>query len=119
MEDIHTRIDQFVDLVKGRDCYKQLLKQTTLMESNEEVLRLSNIFSLAQMNYSDGLKHYQEGSEELNDLYLKMREAKMDLDDHPIVKDYYKILSEVNEPLNYVQFKMLSLFKNKHGHNCK
>ena len=119
MQDIHSKIDDFVSLIKSRPCYEELLKQNEIMETSEEVIKLSNAFLDAQLLYSDGLKYYAEDSLELKKIYLKMRDAKMALDSNPIVKRYYELLSEYNEPLNYVQFKMLSLFKLKQNHNCR
>lgn len=117
--DIHERIDEIAEDIKLRPCVEELKKQETLMENDLEVIRLSEEFSIAQLNYSDGLKHYSDDSNELKTLYKKMLEAKNKLDSNPIVVRYYELLSEVNEPLNYLQFNMLSLFKNKHNHSCK
>lgn len=115
MLDIHEEIDYIVNVIKSRPCYGKLKKQEEIMEQNEEVIHLASIFSKAQMDYSDGMKHYEEGSKELDALYKNLVMAKYNLDSHPIVMEYYDLFSEVNDPLNYIQFKLLSLFKNHNG----
>ena len=118
MNDIHECIDKIAEEIKSRPCYVALKKHEEILENDEEVIRLSTAFSKAQFDYSDGLKHYQEGSEELKKLFERVRETKTLLDSHPLVIEYYKIFSEVNEPLNYIQFKLISLFSHK-GLNCE
>ena len=118
MKDILETIDEFSKLIKSQPCYLELKKQEALMMQDEETIRLSNIFSKAQLDYSDGLKHYDEDSKEIKDLYNKMLQAKYDLDSSPIVSRYYDLLQEVNEPLNYLQFTLISRLQSGR-HNCK
>ena len=54
----------------------------------------------------------------LKKLFEKVKETKTILDSHPLVIEYYRIFSEVNEPLNYIQFKLISLFNHK-GLTCE
>ena len=118
MTDIHKSIDNIAETIKSRPCVLELKRCEEMMELDEEVIRLANVFSRAQIEYSDGLKHYEEGSKELDDLYRKLKDAKFALDCHPLVMKYYDLFSEVNEPLNYIQFKLISLFTNTRS-NCK
>lgn len=118
MNNIHDCITEIAKEIKSRPCYYELKKQEELLENDEEVIRLSNDFSKAQIDYSDGLKHYEDGSIELKKLFEKVKETKTKLDSHPLVIEYYRIFSEVNEPLNYIQFKLISLFNHK-GLTCE
>lgn len=118
MESIHTLIDELALLIKDRPCYLEIEKQISLMENDNDVILLANAFSKAQMEYSDGLKHYDDDSEELKILYNNLLICKNNLDSHPIVLRYYELLSEVNEPLNYLQFNLLSLFKIRNKNGC-
>jgi len=119
MNDIHTQIDELNEAIKSRPCYDEINKQIEMMETNEEVINLASIFSKAQIEYSDGLKHYDDDSKELKSLYDNLLISKNNLDSHPLVVRYYELLAEVNEPLNYLQFNLLSLFKIKKKHNCR
>ena len=83
MKDIYSNIEEISDLLKNRECNQKIKEVERKMESNEEV------------------KNYQRI------LYQK----KLELDSHPIVKEYYSLLKEVNEPLRYLEMKLLSRFK--------
>lgn len=118
MKDIHEEIEEIASLIKNREAYEKLNKLERQMENDNDVLVLSNIFMMTQREYSDALKHYDENSNEIKPYLQKMHEAKYNLDIHPLVVEYYKCLKEVNEPLRYLEFNLLSKFKEKMG-SCK
>ena len=67
------------------------------MENNEEVMALSYKKDLASTKYSDILNYYSEDSEEAKKALKELHEAKLNLDNHPLVKEYLKAYKEVRE----------------------
>lgn len=119
MNKILNSIERICNEIKSRDCYEKLKKIEERIEKDDEVIFLASSFNKAQLNYSDGLKHYEDGSIELQELFDEVKKTKMELDSNPLVEEYYRIFSEVNEPLNYIQFKLISLFGKKSNHSCE
>lgn len=113
MKDIHEEINDITDYLKSQKSYSRLKDIEEKMENDPHVIALSLAFQKTQRDYSDGLKHYEEDSIELNELQRKMFEAKYELDSLDLVKEYYNCLKEVNEPLRYLEYNLLSKFKFK------
>ena len=119
MKDIYTTIDEISELLNSRTCLIEIKEIEKEMESNQEVIDLVMKFESVQREYSSGLNHYDENSKELLEIQKRLYEAKLNLDSHPLVEKYYSLLSEVNEPLRYLEMKLLSLFKINKGDSCK
>lgn len=116
MNDIYQKIDEIGLLLKNRESVVEIKKIEHQMETNEEVIKLVIDFEKAQNEYSFALKHYDEESIEVKKTQKNLYEKKKILDSHPLVNKYYQLLKEVNEPLRYLEMKLLSLFKiNKGG----
>lgn len=111
MNDIYTKIDEISSLIKNRECVTKIKLIEKQMECDEEVLRLVIDFETAQREYSICLNHYDENSKEAKAYQKNLFEKKLILDSHPLIKKYYELLKEVNEPLRYIEMKLLSLFK--------
>lgn len=111
MKDIYVKIDELSDILNSRDCIKKIKKIEKKMENDEEVIRLVLDFEKAQREYSSSLNHYSEDSLEVRNFQKLLYEKKLILDSHPLVKEYYSLLKEVNEPLRYLEMKLLSKFK--------
>lgn len=78
------------------------------MENNEEVIALAYQKDIVETNYSDILKIYNESSNEAQSCYKKLLEKKNNLENHPIVKEYYRLFREVRafyQDLNDLLFK--------------
>lgn len=118
MKDIYEKMDDVVELLKSRECVSKIKIVEEKMENDPEVLSLAMEFENAQKEYSASLNHYEEGSKEILEAQKKLYEKKLKLDSHPIVEEYYSLLKEVNEPLRYIEMKLLSLFKINKG-SCK
>lgn len=116
--DINKEINELSEKLKNSEEYIKLKEIESKMESDLEVLKLVNDFSLAQSEYNSILNHYDFESEEAKKYQKQLYECKMILDSHPLVKEYYKYLALVNEPLRYLEFNLLNLFKSNHK-NCK
>ena len=111
MKDIYSNIEEISDLLKNRECNQKIKEVERKMESNEEVILLVLAYEKAQREYSSSLNHYDEESEEVKNYQRILYQKKLELDSHPIVKEYYSLLKEVNEPLRYLEMKLLSRFK--------
>ena len=116
--DINEEILLLGEKLRNRDEYLKLKEIEKKMETNLEVLKLVNDFSLAQSEYNSCLNHFDAYSPQAMNYQKKLYESKLKLDSHPLVVEYYKFLSIVNEPLRYIEFNLLDLFKTKHI-NCK
>lgn len=97
--------------LKNRDEVIQIKNIQILMRENQDVLRLVNDFNLAQSEYNSCLNHFDFESEEAKKVQKVLFDAKMKLDSHPLVKEYYLLLNQVNEPLHYIELNLLSKFK--------
>ncbi len=118
MSDIHELIDDLANKIKSSEDYKNLLIAEETMKNDEEVNKLSINFQKAELAYSNGLNHYKEGSKELSDLQRDLYFAKYALDTNPKVMEYTSLLNKVNEPLIYLQYNLIDLFKGHKG-TCK
>ena len=118
MKDIHEEMDELINLLNNQEAVKKLKEIEKKMNEDLEILKLSNDFSLAQSEYNSSLNHYSFDSEEARKYQKKLYESKNRLDSHPLVKEYYKYLSMVNEPLHYLEFNLFSKFTSN-DHKCK
>lgn len=118
MNDIYTKIDKISNVLNSRECLKQIKEIEKKMENDQEVILLVMEFEKAQREYSSSLNHYDEDSKEVLFYQKKLYDKKLKLDSHPLVEEYYSLLKEVNEPLRYLEMKLLSLFTFKNG-SCK
>ena len=67
------------------------------MNESEEVMALTYKKDMAAVDYSDTLNHFPEDSKEAKEALKKLHEAKLNLDNHPLVKEYLKAYKEVRE----------------------
>ena len=77
------------------------------MNENEEVMALAYKKDMAAVKYSDLLNYFSEDSEEAKKAMKELHEAKLNLDNHPLVKKYlaaYKEVRELYEQINSVLF---------------
>jgi cell fate (sporulation/competence/biofilm development) regulator YmcA (YheA/YmcA/DUF963 family) len=115
---IYEKIIDLADLLNNREEVKELHKLEEKMESNEEVIRLSINKSTFESEYSDLLNYYSPTSKEAKESLKKLYEAKLALDNHPLVREYYELFRKVNEPLHYLEFNLLNKFTTSKYGNC-
>lgn len=118
MKDIYSKIDELGELLISRECVTKIKEVEKRMENDPEVISLYLEFDKVQREYSSSLNHYEEDSKEVISLQKLLYEKKLKLDSHPLVEEYYSLLKEVNEPLRYLEMKLLSRFKINKG-SCK
>lgn len=67
------------------------------MSNNEEVMALAYQKDMAVENYSSLLKIYPEDSEEIKKARNQLQEAKIKLNQHPLIKEYLEVYSKVRD----------------------
>lgn len=118
MEDIHEKIRRLREVLINR---KEVIRWNQIekeMEEDETILKLANEFAVAQSEYNACLNHFDVDDEESRAYSKKLYEAKLRLDNHPLIKEYYECFHEVNEPLRYLEYHLLKPLKIK-SENCK
>lgn len=108
MKNIHEQIDEISLLLKNDPNREKLKELNDLLETNEDVIFLSEELKKKEREYSSLLNHEDENSKEAKLKQKELFAAKKRLDDHPLVREYYHYLGEVNEPLRYLEYKLLN-----------
>ena len=103
---------------------KNMSERTLLKEienkifSNEECLLLISSFNQAQDEYNFTMKLFKEDHELTLEKQKLLYEAKLKMDTHPLISEYNKLLKICNEPLRYIEYKLISLFQKGYKHQC-
>ena len=82
---------------------KELNRLNSLLENNEEVMRLCYKKDCAATDYEDALKHFGENSEEAIKAQKVLHQAKLALDSNELVKQYneqFKIVRKIYDKIN-------------------
>lgn len=78
------------------------------INENEEVMKLAYQKDMALVSYEDSLKHFKEDSATVSEAQKRLYEAKLSLDNHPLVKEYnlaYKEVRLMYEKINKTLFE--------------
>ena len=89
----------------------ELNRLNSLLENNEEVMRLCYRKDVAVTNYEDALKHFGESSKEASQAQKLLYEAKLNLDNNELVKKYHKQYSIVREMYDKINEVVFNPFK--------
>ena len=111
-EDIYIQAEKLKELIENDERVKKLRILDEKMSQNEEVMTLAYKKDMAVVAYSDVLKHFSKDSEEAKESFKKVHEAKLELDNHPLVKEYLSIYSDVRDmygEINEIVFSNFSL----------
>lgn len=106
------------------DAIKNMSERTLLKEienkifTDEECLSLISSFNQAQDEYNFTLKLFKEDHELTLQKQKALYEAKLKMDTHPLINEYNTLLKTCNEPLRYIEYKLISLFQKGHKHQC-
>ena len=109
----------YEELCKLRDQMKNDPRFITLHEldeklnQDEEVMKLAYQKEMAIVAYEDALNHYGKNSEELKKAQQNLAKCKLNLDNHPLVKEYYLALQKVREMDRKVNEKLFDEFQTK------
>lgn len=94
---IYEKAENLKELLEEDPRVKRLNELEKKMNEDEEVMSLAYKKDMAAVKYSDILNHFSEESEEAKKALKELHEAKLKLDNHPVVKEYMKAYIEVRE----------------------
>ncbi len=109
-KDIYQKTLDLKDKINSDPRVILLNKLEKEMNDNEEVMALAYQKDMAAVSYSDVLNHYSEDSKEAQEALKKLHEAKLKLDNHPLVRDYLKAYAEVRDLYNQINEVLFSDF---------
>lgn len=116
--DLELLENKLVESVKTMPERKALKEIEDKIFSTQECLILISSFHEAQNDYNFTLKIFNENHELTKQKQKKLHEEKLKMDSHPLIAEYNKLLSICNEPLRYVEYKLISLFQKGAKHQC-
>ena len=118
MDQLEIIQNQLVEKIKSmpeRSLLKEL--ESKLLE-DKECIRLIDLFKSAQDDYNFYLKTFGENHEYTIKSQKALYEAKMNLDNNPLVDEYNKCLIKCNEPLRYLEYNLISRFQRRSRSSC-
>lgn len=96
-KDIYLKAENLKELLSKDPRIIKLNELEKKMNEDEEVMSLAYKKDMASVNYSDILNHFSKDSKEAQKALKELHEAKLNLDNHPLVKEYMKAYIEVRE----------------------
>lgn len=82
---------------------KELNRLNSLLENDEEVMKLCYRKDCAVTKYEDALKHFGENSDEAIQAQKELHQVKLELDSNELVKKYneqFKIVRKIYDKIN-------------------
>lgn len=83
------------------------------LNNNEEVMKLAYQKDMALLSYEDAQKHFGKDSKEVSDALKRLHEAKLSLDNHPLVQEYNDAYKEVRKIYDMINIAIFDKFSNK------
>lgn len=90
--------------------YKKMIRLSSLMDENDEVIKLAYTLDILGTKYSDILKIYNKDSLEAQKVQKELYEAKKQIDNHPLVREYNKAYLKVKEMYDYINKNIFNKF---------
>lgn len=110
--------DRMCDRIRSMPERDRLKDAEHRMMLDEECRRRIEAFQNAQNDYNFFLKSFGEQHENTKSAQKRLYEAKRTLDEHPLVREYTGLFASCNEPLRYLEFRLLFLFSRKGHSGC-
>jgi hypothetical protein len=88
-----------------------------LLNQNQTLLALSETYQRAQANYQSMWESYGDESPHLLRARAELHQVKVQVDSHPLVRDYLKAYGQVREIYQTIQQKIFTPFKS-HPPGC-
>lgn len=101
-KDIYLKAENLKELLEKDPRIMKLNELEKKMDEDEEVMALAYKKDMVAVNYSDVLNHFKEDSNEAQKALKELHEAKLNLDNHPLVKEYMKAYVEVRDLYNQI-----------------
>lgn len=109
--ELYREVYQLKKLIKNDERFLALQKLDEKLNQDEEVMRLSYQKEMAIVSYEDALNHFGKNSAELQKAQQNLAKCKLNLDNHPLVKEYYLALKKVREMDNQINEQLFQDFK--------
>lgn len=110
-KDIYLEAENLKEILQNDPRIIHLNELEKKMSDSEEVMSLAYKKDMAAVNYSDILNHFSRDSEEAQKALKVLHQAKLDLDNHPLVQEYmsaYKEVRELYDEINEILFSNFS-----------
>ena len=88
-----------------------------LLNQNQTLLTLSETYQRAQANYQSMWESFGDESSHLLRARAELHQVKIQVDSHPLVRDYLKSYGQVREIYQMIQQKIFTPFKS-HPPGC-
>lgn len=110
---LYEEVYKLRDQMKSDPRFLTLKELDEKLNNNEEVMKLAYQKEMAIVEYEDALNHYGKNSAELKKAQQNLAKCKLNLDNHPLVKEYYLALQKVREMDRKVNEKLFDDFNMK------
>ncbi len=110
---LYEEVYKLRDQMKSDPRFLALKEMDEKLNNNEEVMKLAYQKEMAIVEYEDALNHYGKNSAELQKAQQNLAKCKLNLDNHPFVKEYYLVLQKVREMDRKVNEKLFDDFNMK------
>ena len=107
---LYEEVYKLRDQMKSDPRFLALKEMDEKLNNNEEVMKLAYQKEMAIVEYEDALNHYGKNSAELKKAQQNLAKCKLNLDNHPLVKEYYLALQKVREVDRKVNEKLFDDF---------
>ena len=116
-KDIYTIAYELKELLANDERIIHLNQAEEKMNNNDKVISLAYQKDMACVSYSDALNHFSENDQASKDAQKELHQKKLNLDNHPVVREYLDAYKEVRDlyfALNDILFSGLNLKLKEH-----
>lgn len=102
-EKLFEKVSKLKEEIDNSQEVKELNRLNSLIENDEEVMKLCYKKDCAVTSYEDALKHFGENSDEVLKAQKALYQAKLELDSNKLVKEYneqFKIVRKIYDKIN-------------------
>lgn len=103
-------LSKLKDAIKNDPRVLKLEELDKQLNNDEEVMKLAYKKDMALLAYEDALKNFKEGSKEVSEAQKSLHKAKLDLDNHSLVKQYNEAYKEVRHIYDMINEQLFNDF---------
>ena len=106
-DELYLKVNHLKELLDNDPRVIRLNELEVKMDNDEEVMALAYKKDTAAVAYSDALNHFGENSDITQKALKELHQAKLDLDNHPLVREYlasYREVRELYDQINEILF---------------
>ena len=107
-----------INEIKNQSSRKELLNAEQEMLQNQEAMDLIMAFNKAQEEYNFIIRIFPNDESKKKEAHRVLYNAKKKMDEHQKVKKYNELLIQCNEPLRYLEYKLINVFQRKGCKSC-